>query len=166
VLFLALVEADDRNCVLSRTYCGLSLFIGGLYVILSISQFLEGGGVQVPLASVLNIAGDMAAGFVLFITGILLIAGGVVGFKGERDGSGYIVVGYFMGLFLAGVHLLIILSDSTTASLTGEESVDMEFILGGIVPGLYMLIPLLFLSPPVFGILRQIRTGDKEEAGP
>ncbi len=163
---MALAEVDDREGHFSRSYLVLSFLVGSSYLIFSMFQFLEGAGVPVPFASTLNVPGDMAAGFVLLITGILLAAGGVVGSRGEGDGSGFIMVGYFMGSFLAAVQILILLSTMATTSLSGEGSVDPALISGGIVPGLYMVLPLLLLSSPVMKVLIQLENTEKKEAKP
>jgi hypothetical protein len=157
VFSLASDEMEIENSGFSRPYSILSLLIGSLYCIFAISQILEGVGLSLPITDEINIPGDLASGFVLMITALLLLTGGIYNLKGDRDGNGFIMVGFIMGLFLSSVHLLVLLSSIATTSLRGEGEIDIFFILDGLVPGLYLVIPLFLLAVPNIRTFKETR---------
>lgn len=159
-------EVEHGSGEFSPRYSVLTTVIGSAYALFALAQFIEGAGFSPPMVRFLNVPGDMAAGFVVMVTGILLINGGISSMKKDQNGSGFIIVGFIMGIFLALVHLLVLLSSIATTSLRGDAVVDIQFILGGFVPGLYLSVPLLLLSPPVIRAFRKTARRESKEVKP
>ncbi len=127
--------------------------MGSFYWIFGVFEFLLVVGVRVWGFHEMNVTGDLMGALVLFVIGSILIYGGARSLRGRPDSIGFTIVGGMLGYLLAGIYILVIFSTLSVMLLTGEGEVGWSVIIEGVVPQVYLVLPLLFLTIPIFRAL-------------
>jgi hypothetical protein len=117
--------------------------MGSLYLLGAALEIIFLAGIGRGELEYLNFSGDIMGSLVMVVTGSLLAYGGYLTSKGMNRGLGFITVGILMGILLALVYLLVLISGYAVEYLSGEAEIGWEHLINGIVPEFYLAIPLL-----------------------
>jgi hypothetical protein len=78
-------------------------------------------------------------------------------FSGQEDAAAYAIVGWFMGALVSIVSSLVLLSNLVRSTFIGMEDLADWTISDDIVPGLYLGLLILLLTPVIIKNRKQIR---------
>lgn len=125
------------------------VIVGSVYVIFSILHFVATAVNISDLLSYLNVPSDPIIGAVMLIASILLILAAYRTFSIKEDARAYAIVGWFIGVLVSFVNLLVMLSNAARSTIIGVENLADWTIYDDIVPGLYLGILILLLTPVI-----------------
>lgn len=123
-----------------------SALIGLLYVSFGIMEMHLGFGFNLGFISSISepafMRGDVFAGAMLVITGIVYLTGIRLQLRGVREGLSFLMVGALLSAVLFSLHMAIMGSNALGYALGFEDWTDWMWI-DDIRPGMWLFLPVL-----------------------
>jgi hypothetical protein len=132
---------DDSR---GRMIAAYTAALGVLYVLMGLLETLIWLRLEVQqfmwIARAFNVVGDIFAGFVLFVIGVVYLSGLGPVWRGDREGLSYVTVGALMSTALLILYTVNILSNGLGFALGFEDWMEWT-LLSEIKPGLLLWFP-------------------------
>jgi hypothetical protein len=120
--------------------------LGALYMLIGLLEALAWLRLEIQqfrwIAGAFNIVGDIFAGFVLLIIGVVYLSGLEPLWRGDREGWSYITVGALMSTVLLILYTVNILSNGLGSVLGFEDWMEWN-LLSEVKPGLLLWFPAI-----------------------
>jgi hypothetical protein len=133
----------------------LYAIVGSVYAFFSILHFTATVVDLSDFLTNLNVPSDPIIGVVMLIASTLFFLGAYRTHSGQEDGKAYVIVGWFMGVMVSFVSLLVLISNAVRSILIGVEDLADWIIYDDIVPGLYLGLLILFIAPVIMNHLKR-----------
>lgn len=132
------------NKSLGQAVAVYSALIGLLYASFGFIEMLEGlgltGGLLSRISELALVQGDIFAGAMLIITGIVHLAGISLVSRGDREGLSFITVGILLSTILFGLYVAIMGANGLGHVLGFEDWAEWAWI-DDVSPGLWLWFP-------------------------
>jgi len=141
----------DLDEGIGKSMAAYSAVIGVLYMLAGLLEISIWTGLNPPVirevSILLNVAGDVFAGFVLIVIGLVYIWGIGELLEGDQEGVSYLAVGSLLSTTLFLLCIANILSNGLGSLLGFEDWLEWS-LLDEVSPGMiiwFLAVPLLYL---------------------
>jgi hypothetical protein len=134
------------------------LIVGSIHIVLLLP-------IELALLDIMGFSPDPIAGSVLIISSVLLLFGAYRTVSGLEDSKGYVIVGWFIGVLMASVSFLVLISNTFRSAVLASDALSGWSVFDDIGPSLYIGVLYFLLFPLIVKQWKGRSSVDRKKGG-